>query len=210
MIKMKIEKENDIDLLLPILRNQIKKNGYYRMDYRYRIREEEIIPQYFLNKLIFNNIESFQQNNYYLGREIRQYINIELMNENKINCIGGESYLYGLEKEEINFYTNNRIIYEDAEYNLKLYKKNYKLYLVDYNKSNLIFKNYPLIINLSKLNIHLINNINKSNINKIYIISCHHNDFWKKIKYLSNYKLIKRLQYLSNNYFLTINLFIKN
>jgi len=211
MIKLRINDERDIKYLLPILQSQVKENGLYRGDYRFRLRKEEIIPQYFLNRIIFNHKEAFQQNNYYLGKEVRLYIKNLIIDENNLNCIGGESYLYGLNKEKVNFYTNNKIIYEDALFNLKLYRINFKLNLIDYNKDKIDFENYPLIINLSKLNTFLLKEINKSKIKKIIIISCHHNDFWKKINILCNYKLIKRKQLINQLYFLTVNLFhLKN
>ena len=75
---------------------------------------------------------------------------------------------------------------------------------------NIIQKNhnYSMIINLSKLVVNLLKIINVSNVKLLIIISCHHDDFWKKIKYLSNYKLISRKQIINTNNFITVNCFI--
>ena len=53
--------------------------------------------------------------------------------------------------------------------------------------------------------------INNSSSNRLIIINCHHQDFWKKIKLLTNYKLIIRKKFIDyrSNYFITVNVFIR-
>ena len=66
-------------------------------------------------------------------------------------------------------------------------------------------------MNLSKLNIHVIEEINKISFNKIIIINCHHDDFWNKTKRLTNYKLTCRKKFICNDlkYFITVNVFYR-
>jgi glutaredoxin-related protein len=156
-------------------------------------------------------------------------------------CIGGESYLYGLTNPflrnngKILNLTNNIYIYNDIIYNKFIYSKNKNIisFLIDYNNLNInenynnlnvnlqssnLHNDYNLndystcIINISTLNYNLITNINKlSKLNIIIIISCHHDDFWKKIKLLTNYNLLSRKKFICYKlkYFLTVNIFIR-
>ena len=180
------------------------------------------IPQYFNKVLVFISYTSFQQTDKTLSLKIRSYVNniINNINEHSIVCIGGESYLYGITNDKIKniqFYTNCTSIYNDCVCNNKIYKKNVYSKVVNYNYDNDInfYDNYNCcIINLSSLNINLIKNINHNSymnnrLNKIIIINCHHNDFYKKIKYLSNYKLIERKYFVGKNHYITINTFYK-
>ena len=53
--------------------------------------------------------------------------------------------------------------------------------------------------------------LNNSSSNRLIIINCHHHDFWKKIKLLSNYKLIIRKKFVDydSKYFITVNILIR-
>ena len=79
------------------------------------------------------------------------------------------------------------------------------------NKDNFINNCDLLLINLSKLNLNLVKQINKKDIKNIIIISCHHKDFWNKIKYLSNYKLKIRKKFIDEKikYFISVSVFQK-
>lgn len=181
------------------------------IDYRLRIRKDNFVPIKFLDKVYIVNKNSFIQN-HINGNLIRKYIVniidiIDNLQKDIIISIGGEAYLYGvyLNLKTINF-TNNTYIYNDANKHNLLGN-----YLVDYNKINSLnnsLNNYSMIINLSKLVVNLLKIINISNVKLLIIISCHHDDFWKKIKYLSNYKLISRKQFINTNNFITVNCFI--
>lgn len=191
------------NLFIHPLLDETKKTVDNRiLDYRWRTRRDvKFIPQYFNNKIVFYSWKSFQQNNLNLGKMIHKYT-IDLIKTKNIISIGGESYLYG----NGIFYTNNKTILEDSKYNGVKCSK-----LIDYNKTKLGLNGNDIIMNLSKLNVNLLKQINNSCSNRIIIINCHHKDFWKKIKYLSNYKLISRKQFIDFNikYFITVNLFIK-
>lgn len=166
------------------------------------------IPQLFNNNYIFISMNSFQQNHYKLRNEIRKYV-LTLINENNISCIGGESYIYGLLKcQNINHYTNSEYIYNDCHFNNKFYKKNINNNLINYNKNIFIELTDICIINISNLTNNIINAVTK--FNKIIIISCHHDNFWKKRKILNNFTL-NRKYFICNklNYFITVNIFIK-
>jgi hypothetical protein len=173
------------------------------LDYRLRIRKDYNIPIKFIDKVFIVNKNSFIQNNIN-GNNLRKDIinKLKFNNIEKIITIGGEAYLYGvyLNINTINI-TNNINIYNDANRH-NLLGNNY----VDYNKIKSISnKNQCIIVNLSKLVVNLLNIINKSQIKLLIIISCHHDDFWKKIKYLSNYKLVQRKQYIYEHNFITVN-----
>lgn len=184
------------------------------IDYRLRVRKDNFVPIKFLDKVYIVNKNSFIQN-HTNGNLIRKYIVnvvniIDNLQKDIIISIGGEAYLYGvyLNLKTINF-TNNTYIYNDANKHNLLGN-----YLVDYNKMNSLNNsnniNCSMIINLSKLVVNLLKIINISNVKLLIIISCHHDDFWKKIKYLSNYKLISRKQFINSNNFITVNCFIYN
>lgn len=185
-------------LLKPIKGNKI-------LDYRLRTRtDEKYIPQYFNGKIVFQSYNSFQQNNLKLSKQIRKYVKTNIKTE-LIQCFGGESYLYSDNKNSI-CYTNSESIYDDVKYNGY---KNIKL--IDYNKNELTFTYDDIILNLSKLNQNLMKQINESKSNRIIIINCHHKDFWKKIKLLTNFQLMIRKQFIDYklNYFITVNIFLR-
>jgi|LauGreDrversion4_2_1035121.scaffolds.fasta_scaffold00460_24 hypothetical protein len=169
------------------------------------------------NNYFFISLNSFQQHPK-IRYPIRNYINSiinDLENsiindlENSIVCIGGESYLFGLANKYkyIIHYTNSKYIYDDANFNNSFYKKKLENYHINYNSFSYIKNGNYLIINLAKLHINLLNQINKRYYRYIIIINCHHNDFWKKIKLLSNFKLINRKKFIVSNYFVTVTLF---
>lgn len=178
-----------------------------------------IIPSYvFNNQIVFISNNSFKQNKS-LANIIRRYINenINLYKAENITTIGGEAYLIGLTNNKIKGiinYTNSKSIYNDVRFNNNFYKKINENNLIDYNICNQIKTSDLLLINLAKLNQNLMKVINNCIFKKIIIINCHHNDFWKKIKLLSSYKLISRKQFITNKttsqelYFITINIFI--
>lgn len=158
---------------------------------------------------------SFKQN-LLIAKNLRNYIMglIDNLYDTKtITCIGGESYVYALCNDKTKYifhYTNSKYIAKDLNFNNIRYRKNIENNIIDYN----IFKNIKnsnlLIINLAKLNINLLQVINKRFYPFIIIINCHHSEFWERKKYLSHYKLISRKQFISSNNFITVNLFKYN
>ncbi len=176
------------------------------------IDNKKYVPQLFNNNIVFISTDSFQQNHKILSIKIRKYIN-SLLCDN-ITCFGGESYLYALINKNIKdiyHYTNSKSIYNDCIFNQRIYGKykNITNNLVNYNTIIPIHKTTTCLINLSCLNSNLIKQINKIDYNHIIIINCHHDDFWKKTKSLTNYKLVLRKKFICNKlgYFITVNLF---
>jgi hypothetical protein len=160
---------------------------------------------------IYISNKSFKQN-IYISKDIQFYINDLLFNLKlkKLICIGGESYLYGLCNDNINkivHYTNSEYIYNDMIFNNKFFKKSINNNLINYNNYDKIINGDILILNIAKLNINLLNVINKRFYKYIIIINCHHLEFWKRIKYLTNFKLRKRKQFICKDYFVTVTLF---
>ena len=199
---------NDYNILHQLIRDYISNNknkyGLICLDYRNRIRRRTniLIPFNFCNKIIFKYIDTFQQNNSKIANKLRKYV-LSLIKTNKITCIGGESYIYGLIKNcSYNYYTNSEKLFIEAEYNT-----NFSANLINYNNIYDIYCYNTVIINLSKLNINLLKLIKSK---YIIIINCHHKDFWKKIRFLNKYKLIKRHKFIANNHFITVNLFVKS
>lgn len=169
-----------------------------------------MISEIWYNKyVILTSDNSFRQNKV-VSKELRTYVN-NLMNEfnyNTLTTIGGESIYFGLLNnniKSINSYTNNINIYNDIELNSKIYKKKIIHSHIDYNKYKKIMNNDMLILNLPKLNINLIDQINKRYYKKIIIINCHHDNFWDRIKLLTNYKLKSRKRFLSDLFFVSVN-----
>lgn len=174
------------------------------------------------NYYFFISPKSFEQNSI-IKKELRKYVNFliynlydKLVQKNafryhlsQIVCIGGESYLFGLSNNFNNVihYTNSISIYNDAIFNNSIYKKKLENYTIDYNNFKNIKNSDLLIINLAKLHINLLNIINTRFYKYIIIINCHHDDFWKKIKLLTNFKIISRRQFIVTNYFVTVSLF---
>ena len=210
LIKTKITDSNN-HLLHPILNRFIQHNhfkGDIALDYRNRVRIHNSLIPFLLNKkIIFKYLDTFQQNNSYLSNKIRKYVFLNI--DNNVMCIGGESYIYGIECENFIYYSNCDKLCFESDYN----SNSKSIYIKDYNKLNKKqFKIiYPIvIINLSKLNKELLLLLNSFEIYKIIIINCHHKDFWKKIKYLDKFKLINREKFIVKNYFITVNIFYKN
>lgn len=197
----------------PKIKDFVKLNGKYRgyilLDYKSRVRidSKSLIPIAYNNNIIFKFPDTFQQNNKYLGQKIRNNISIFLIKYdiNVISCIGGESYVYlKINQLEGNYYCNQDKLKQEADFNLKS-KNNY---CIDYNRIKNINLESNIILNLSKLNCNLIKLINQNKkVKYIIIISCHHTDFWKKIKYLSNFNILTREKICDDNYFITLNLF---
>ena len=186
------------------LHSLLKKiDGNKILDYRNRTRiDSNPIPQIFNNKIVFQSYTSFQQNNYFISKRLHKKVS-SLIKTNSINAIGGESYLYS---DNSTYHTNSQSCYNDAKYNNC---KNSAI--VNYNNYKFNLLPIDTVVNLSKLHINVMSQLNISMSNRLIIINCHHIDFWKKIKLLDNYKLIKRYKYIDNNlrYFVTINLFIR-
>lgn len=174
------------------------------------------------NNYFFISPKSFEQNDI-IKKELRKYVNFliynlydKLVKQNifkyclrQIVCIGGESYLFGLSNNFNNIihYTNSKSIYNDVNFNNSIYKKKLENNLINYNKYSNIKNSDLLIINLAKLHVNLLNVINTRFYKYIIIINCHHDDFWKKIKLLTNFKIISRRQFIVTNYFVTVSLF---
>ena len=195
-------KSNNSYNLHPLLK---KVPGNKILDHRWRTRiDEKYIPQEFNHRIVFQSFGSFQQNNKNLGNKIRKFVALNIKTET-INSIGGESYLYDIKKTG-KFYTNSRCIYQDSIYN-----EHKNSYCVDYNKDIINILPIDTVINLAKLNFNIMKQLNNSSSNRLIIINCHHQDFWKKIKLLSNYKLIIRRKFIDydSKYFITVNILIR-
>lgn len=175
-------------------------------------QSDKFIPQIFNGYDVYISADSFQQNHSKLSIKIRKFVSFLInykLNLDNLLCIGGESYLYGLtSNKQIIHWTNSKSIFDDCNFNMKFYNSSVENNLVDYNKIN--FNNYykQALINLSHLNENLIIKLNYSMISKIIIINCNEKDFWKKIKKLSNYKIISREYFICEKlgYFITVNL----
>lgn len=168
----------------------------------------------FNDKYVYINKNSFRQNNK-IKKDLRFYVFSIISNHkikiNSIVCIGGESYLFVMTSDKINniiHYTNSKSIYNDAKLNNNLYLKNLNNNIIDYNTYSNIVNGTILILNLAKLNLNLLNVINKRIYKTIIIINCHHNEFWKRIILLTNYKLTSRKQFISNNNYVTVNVLV--
>lgn len=168
----------------------------------------------FNDKYVYINKNSFRQNNK-IKKDLRFYVFSIISNHkikiNSIVCIGGESYLFVMTLDKINniiHYTNSKSIYNDAKLNNNLYLKNLNNNIIDYNTYSNIVNGTILILNLAKLNLNLLNVINKRIYKTIIIINCHHNEFWKRIILLTNYKLTSRKQIISNNNYVTVNVLV--
>jgi hypothetical protein len=190
-------------------KNSFKQNKYIKKNLRFYVKK--IIKDI----STFFDIQNLLSSDGY-GANYSYFEGVQI---NSVVCVGGESYLFGITSDYINriiHYTNSKYIYNDLEINNKVYKKNILNNIVDYNKYTSIVSGDILIINLAKLNINLLNVINKRFYKNIIIINCHHNEFWKRINILTNYKLINRKQFikadvstgLTSKNFITVNTFI--
>jgi len=172
--------------------------------------EKNFLVQIFNGKFVFISSRSFQQNHIILRERIRRYVRTLLWDN--LVAIGGEGYLYGMVGGigEVYNYTNSKFIYDDCEYNRKFYGKVIENNLVDYGKIELKKGRYHCVVNVSKLGERIIEELNKSGYRRIVIISCHHDDFWKKIKKLTRYRLLERRRFICEKmrYFITVNLFV--
>jgi 5'(3')-deoxyribonucleotidase len=182
--------------IIKIGKHTIKLGDIFTLDYRNRIRKNQIFnPVLFpKNKIIFISHNSFQQTNSKLNNSIRKYVLEKSKSYTDIMSIGGESYVYGLNKicKRLVFYTNSEHIINDFKKNLCFYGeqlRNIFSYKIAYNNIDdytkhfeIPYTNICVIINLSKLNLNVINYLNKykSFIKYIIIISCNHKDYLKK------------------------------
>ena len=217
--KLTITTEHDVHYAVGTIQAYVRANnhkGFIMSDASDKIitnPNTKFIHQEFNSSDVFISAQSFQQNNKTIGNQIRKYVANLIINLEQITCIGGESYLYGLTGSIPNVYayTNSSSIYEDIGFNAKFaINSNCKPILCEYNKINQIEPSPVCLINLSSLNVSLLLALNKLEFDRIIIISCHHGDFWKKIKYLSNYKIKSRKQFVacSLGYFLTVNILV--
>jgi hypothetical protein len=220
LIKTKITKEEDIynTTLNPILKKWLLENktfkGNIALDYRNRIRQSNtLVPFHINNRIIFKFLDTFQQNNKELSSKIRKYV-IENI-EDKIMCIGGESFIYGFEVNTFVFYSNSKSLCYESEFNSNIYNRNSDtFYIENYNKITNEFKIiYPIVvINLGKLNKELILLLNNRymEINKLVIINCKPKDFWKKRKYLDKFKIKSIKHFISKTGIIFVYIFEKN
>lgn len=200
-----------VDEIRQYLQDNPTYKGFINSDYKGNLsfNISEKIPEKFLNWIVYISGGSFKQPHKVLSKKIRLYVMRELKN-NKIITIGGESYLYGLlgNFDEIIHYTKYPSVYHDCNYNNSIFNKNISNNLVNYNTiDNLPIGDYDILLNLHKLSKNLIKVINKNKYRNLYIISCSHDDFWKKVKLLDNYTLVKRKKFICYKlkYFLTVN-----
>ena len=162
----------------------------------------------FNDNLVYISPGSFQQNKL-VAKKIRKYTSNLLTGSSptQITCIGGEAYLIGITSNlQVNNYTNSGGIYSDANYNNTFYRKIITNNLVNYNDLDLVLeKNDTCLINLANLNNNLLKIVNNNDYKEIIIVSCHHLDFWKKTKLLTNYQLITRTRFITTCNFITVN-----
>jgi hypothetical protein len=218
-----------IDNNMEILSNNtlLFTNGYVIIDNISKKYKNALIPIIYKynNCNIYKSINSFDQNNIIIAKQLRDYIinkiinnnlNLEKEKKDKNNILvgfGGEYYLYFCLLFNYNLYdkyigfTNNYYINKDANYNynklnisqdlMKSYLlENYSdLLLFDYSNNNnnihtiLINNNLDIIINLSKINIYILEYLTKikSYIRSLFIISCKKEDYEKKKHLLPNF-----------------------
>lgn len=180
-----------------------KLEGDLILDYRNRTRNcNNPIPQRFNDRIVFQSYKSFQQRNGKLGKKIHRIVENNITTDS-INAIGGESYLYSTNSL---FYTNSINCYNDCIFN-----GNKNCYKIDYNMAKLKLGMVDTVVNMSKLNLNIVKQINDSASNRVIIINCHHKDFWKKMKYFTNYKIVKRHKLIDEitGFFVTVNLLVR-
>lgn len=184
-------------------------NYYYNKKYNYNR-----IPIYFNHKIIYKQINSFDQNNIKISTKIRNrvlhYFKL-IKKSNNIIGIGGEYYLYFLFLQ-YNIYigmSNHKSIIEDAIFN---YKKSINK-LIDYNNPKTfiklsIFDTFDVIINVFNLHENIIKYISSFNVENVIIISC--KSLFPKIKLITKYfKLIHSTNIIYLNNYISIYLFKK-
>ena len=196
-------------ILHPLLRKDI--NEVLILDYRLRCRlNDKSVPIKFLDKIFVVSKNSFIQNNTNISRKIRKNVSVLLSEfSGSILGLGGETYMYLslLENNsKKNFITNNESIYNDSIFNNL--SRNYETDLVNYEKVDILKTFEIAVVNLSNLNSFLMKQLNYCVRGHIIIISCNHNDFWKKTKLLTKFKLKSRKRIIDNTigYFITVNL----
>lgn len=165
-----------------------------------------LIRQYINKELVLVSNESFHQNKE-IVKDVSSYV-FNLINYTSVTCIAGESHLYCLVNPNvkvIHHYANSNYMIHDLEFNNKFYRKKITNTLINFNKFTDI-KNADILI-LAKLNINLLETVNKRFYKKIILIDCHADAFWKRTKYLSNYKLVSRVKFITSLNFITVNIF---
>jgi len=212
------------------------KNNDYILDYKNRKRSgnSEILPHLFIDKIVFISPKSFQQTHIILANRIRKYVisviknyiianytiknsgnfNYTIRNYNELICLGGESYFYALYLNyKFKFVTNNLYIKNDCIFNNKLYNK------IHIKNSNFIdnfiydYSNIPdgnfYIINMSNIYKNIVDKLLEIKPETIIIISCHHYNFWNRIKPLRKYYILHRKRFVCEKlrYFITVNIF---
>lgn len=202
--------------ILLIDKIQDNMEGYLIIKYKNDIIK---LYNYYLNKFyshnkikilhneinIIKNIDSFDQNNWIVGKKLRSYVinQINLINKydtpiNSILGIGGEYYLYWVFFPHIKNLigiSNHQTIIDDATLNIP-WSLNY---LVNYND----LTTYPnlletdlVLINLFQINSNVIKYLRNINFKKIIIISCSLPD--NKLKLLNENFQIKKIKYFKN------------
>lgn len=169
---------------------RINSNKLCMLDYKKRVRTRGRIPIKHNDNIIFVSLNSFIQNNMNVRTIIRKNVKNMISNmDGSILGIGGESYMYIMNRKNSVFISNNRSIINDSIAN-----NNIQAIHIDYNNINMDVYFDNVLINLSNLNCNLLKQINDICIQNIIIISCKHDDFWHKIKLLTNFNISKRVQ----------------
>lgn len=163
------------------------------------------IPIQINNIFIWKSIDVFDQNNILIANKIRKYVcnQLNLSTSKYLLGIGGEFVTYFvLLQYQYNFFyglSNNKHIVDNSIFNSKLYHLKYNIKQINYNNMISKLEEYcDVIINLSKINLSIINYLNnESNIQKLIIIGCNNKDLAKKLNLLKKYK-IKDFKYFKN------------
>jgi hypothetical protein len=154
----------------------------------------------FIGIYIWKHIYSFDQNSSMSRDKIRNFVAYNLIksNSDSICGIGGEYYGYFclLRKKYNKFYglTNNEYIYNDAEFNMKMYLngKKYFNFLTDYNGNiNTLIKG-DIVVNLSNITKYVIDFILNNNFNRVIIINCKEKNYDRILKLNDKYNFINR------------------
>lgn len=218
MIKLKYSRhQNIISNAHPLIQLYVQNQkwilqDYLILDYNCNVRncqEIDTIPINFDSRIVFTTLKSFIQNNSSISKSIIRMMKcyFSQIDLNNPLCIGGCSYLYLLfSNSNVTFWTNSASIYQDAICNSKCYSMYLNCHLVNYH-DNLIINDYDIvIINLNKLHRNICQTINNSNTKYLIIISCDHQDFWKKRTLLFKYKIIDRQQIICDRmyYFVSV------
>ena len=139
----------------------------------YQINDFVIIENKFIDQHgILKNIQTFTQRDDNIRNYIHEKLKMEANNEN-IVFIGGEMYIYAkiLDTTKSIGFTDTESIKIDTEENSKI-----EVYIIDYTESKILDKiiNFTVaIINIfTDIPKNLIEEIEKSNIKKLFIISC--------------------------------------